>query len=110
MDASDLPRTHSSKKMGSSKSRSSLYGSISESPSGSSSPRSSSQLDRDSFDVNRPRPVILGICAMDVKARSKAMREIITRILDRGQVDVKIFGDKVILDEGTAFGAQWLES
>jgi inositol hexakisphosphate/diphosphoinositol-pentakisphosphate kinase len=37
---------------------------------------------------------------MDVKARSKPMREIMTRILQRGQVEVKIFGDKVILDEG----------
>lgn len=37
---------------------------------------------------------------MDVKARSKAMREILTRIVQRGQVEVKIFGDKVILDEG----------
>ncbi|TFY75905.1 hypothetical protein EWM64_g8106 [Hericium alpestre] len=38
---------------------------------------------------------------MDVKARSKAMREILTRIKDRagGAIDVKVFGDKVILDE-----------
>ncbi|KAL5527236.1 hypothetical protein ACEPAG_6027 [Sanghuangporus baumii] len=46
-------------------------------------------------------PIILGVCAMDVKARSKAMREILTRIVERsrGIVEVKIFGDKVILDE-----------
>ncbi|EJD01000.1 uncharacterized protein FOMMEDRAFT_125573 [Fomitiporia mediterranea MF3/22] len=46
-------------------------------------------------------PIILGVCAMDVKARSKAMREILTRIVERsrGVVEVKIFGDKVILDE-----------
>jgi hypothetical protein len=39
---------------------------------------------------------------MDVKARSKAMREILTRLVDgaRGTVEVKVFGDKVILDEG----------
>jgi hypothetical protein len=39
---------------------------------------------------------------MDVKARSKAMREILTRLVDieRGGVDVKIFGDMVILEEG----------
>ncbi|KAI9513349.1 cortical actin cytoskeleton protein asp1 [Russula earlei] len=38
---------------------------------------------------------------MDVKARSKAMREILTRLVDRarGTVEVKVFGDKVILDE-----------
>jgi inositol hexakisphosphate/diphosphoinositol-pentakisphosphate kinase len=39
---------------------------------------------------------------MDVKARSKAMREILTRVVERAQgaIEVKVFGDKVILDEG----------
>jgi hypothetical protein len=39
---------------------------------------------------------------MDVKARSKAMREILTRLVERtrGAIEVKVFGDKVILDEG----------
>ena len=48
------------------------------------------------------KAVVVGVCAMDVKARSKAMREILTRLVERGgnTVDVKIFGDKVILDEG----------
>ena len=52
-------------------------------------------------DVGR-RPLLLGVCAMDVKARSKPMREILTRLVDRmkGAVEIKIFGDKVILDEG----------
>ncbi|KAI0080883.1 hypothetical protein K474DRAFT_1657395 [Panus rudis PR-1116 ss-1] len=51
-------------------------------------------------DLARP-PIILGICAMDVKARSKAMREILTRLVERtrGAIEVKVFGDKVILDE-----------
>ncbi|CAL1700991.1 unnamed protein product [Somion occarium] len=51
-------------------------------------------------DMSRP-PIILGICAMDVKARSKAMREILTRLVERtrGAIEVKVFGDKVILDE-----------
>lgn len=49
----------------------------------------------------RRKPIVIGVCAMDVKARSKPMREIITRIVDmaRGAIEVKIFGDKVILDE-----------
>lgn len=39
---------------------------------------------------------------MDIKARSKAMREILTRLVERsrGGIEVKVFGDKVILDEG----------
>jgi inositol-hexakisphosphate/diphosphoinositol-pentakisphosphate 1-kinase len=38
---------------------------------------------------------------MDIKARSKAMREILTRLVERGRgaIEVKVFGDKVILDE-----------
>lgn len=48
------------------------------------------------------KSVILGVCAMDIKARSKAMREILTRLVERarGAIEVKVFGDKVILDEG----------
>ncbi|KAG9219344.1 hypothetical protein CCMSSC00406_0001754 [Pleurotus cornucopiae] len=77
------------------------------------SPRSSSVITRSSSPVseagsdfplpleNGKPPVILGICAMDVKARSKAMREILTRLVERarGMIEVKVFGDKVILDE-----------
>ena len=77
------------------------------------SPRSSSVITRSSSPVseagsdfpwpleNGKPPVILGICAMDVKARSKAMREILTRLVARARavIEVKVFGDKVILDE-----------
>lgn len=79
------------------------------------SPRSSSIITRSSspsstgshsdlaatLETSKP-PVILGICAMDIKARSKAMREILTRLVERarGAIEVKVFGDKVILDEG----------
>ncbi|KDR83763.1 hypothetical protein GALMADRAFT_236122 [Galerina marginata CBS 339.88] len=50
---------------------------------------------------NQQKSVILGVCAMDIKARSKAMREILTRLVERarGAIEVKVFGDKVILDE-----------
>jgi inositol hexakisphosphate/diphosphoinositol-pentakisphosphate kinase len=39
---------------------------------------------------------------MDIKARSKPMREVLTRLVERsrGAIKVKVFGDKVILDEG----------
>lgn len=97
-----------------SRSRMSLY----KSPDSlSTSPRSISRLTRSSTpspngshsDLSAATdgirtPIILGICAMDVKARSKAMREIITRLVERarGAIDVKVFGDKVILDEGAS--------
>ncbi|KAK4689515.1 inositol-hexakisphosphate/diphosphoinositol-pentakisphosphate 1-kinase, partial [Tremellales sp. Uapishka_1] len=47
------------------------------------------------------QPVVLGVCAMDIKARSKAMREILTRLveIEKGGVIVKLFGDVVILEE-----------
>ncbi|CAG7850667.1 Inositol hexakisphosphate and diphosphoinositol-pentakisphosphate kinase; AltName: Full=Cortical actin cytoskeleton protein asp1; AltName: Full=InsP6 and PP-IP5 kinase [Serendipita indica DSM 11827] len=47
------------------------------------------------------KAIVLGVCAMDVKARSRAMQEILTRFVERGGplVEVKVFGDKVILDE-----------
>lgn len=69
----------------------------------SSSP-SSIGSDAAFLDAPPMSPVVLGICAMDVKARSRAMREIIIRIKEksRGAIDVKVFGDKVILDEGGA--------
>ncbi|SJL01983.1 related to Inositol hexakisphosphate and diphosphoinositol-pentakisphosphate kinase [Armillaria ostoyae] len=78
------------------------------------SPRSSSILTRSSspssshsdlpatLDAHQnANPVVLGVCAMDVKARSKAMREILIRLVERarGSIEVKVFGDKVILDE-----------
>ena len=63
-----------------------------------------STLPNRTSDGTPAKAVVVGVCAMDVKARSKAMREILTRLVERGgnMVDVKIFGDKVILDEGLA--------
>ncbi|KAG5350656.1 hypothetical protein C0989_009936 [Termitomyces sp. Mn162] len=85
----------------STRSSSTLTRSSSPSSTGSHSELSSTTLDLATKNGRPQKSILLGVCAMDVKARSKAMREILTRLVERarGSIEVKVFGDKVILDE-----------
>ncbi|KAF2019609.1 hypothetical protein BU24DRAFT_448066 [Aaosphaeria arxii CBS 175.79] len=63
----------------------------------SGSTAASSPASRDFREPRKPTKGIIGVCALESKARSKPARNIFGKLVD--EFEVKIFGDKIILDE-----------
>lgn len=42
---------------------------------------------------------MIGVCTLDVKARSKPSHNILNRLISKGEFEVVVFSNKVILDE-----------
>lgn len=65
----------------------------------SNSSKTIAALHKDLVGPKLPRIGKIGVCAMDVKVMSKPCRRILNRLIENGEFETVIFGDKVILDE-----------